>query len=471
MAEAIPEPQEIPSPRDRAFGKVVVDMGFAGDEAVSSLFSVQLKCAFGGQEIPHLPRLMVTRKLISRSQAERALAQLARHPNPAMRPDPEYSMVGESAGTAPATAANEPVIIRPPPAPTAPPPAALPRAPRITFPTDTGTVEIIMPVGGSESDTTVRPEQATAPAPPQPQMVASAPGEPIKGYKILGRISQDDTGAVFRARQLAMDRIVALKVLPPKMTADRSFVERFLAEARNAGQLNHPSLTRVHEIGRTDKYYFYSMELIEGKNLDDNIRLAGRMDPPRALQIAMDLCRAIEHMASKGLIHGEISPQAVTITTEGAVKLTMAGLGGGAGKGTRFLLGDRYHYVAPERVLSSKCDVRADIYSAGAVLYYMLTGQHPYTGSNANEVLNRSLSLPAPDPREVVTDLPADVAKVVTKAMAKDINARFRNTAELAAAIEAAVLAAKPRPLPGMRPPTKFKTSAVRRMPLRRRRH
>jgi tRNA A-37 threonylcarbamoyl transferase component Bud32 len=476
MTADSPEPQEFPTPRDRAFGDIVVEMGLAEREAVNAALSAQLKCAFAGSEIPALPRLLVSRKVISRSQAERALAQLAQRAQAGdlrLMPDEAYSVLLDApalAGNAPEAASAGPVILQPPRPPPASAGSALPRAPRIAYPTETGTVEIIMPVGGGDHDTTLRPEQSQGAVPPPPPMAASTPGEPIKGYKILGRISQDDTGAVFKARQLAMDRLVALKILPPKMTADRTFVERFLTEARNAGQLNHPSLTRVHEIGRTDKYYFYSMELVEGKNLEDNIKLGGRMEVLRALHVTLDLCRAIEHMAAKGLVHGEISPQAVVITSEGTVKLTMAGLGSGARSGTRFLLGDRYHYVAPERVLTTKFDSRADLYSAGAVLYYALTGQHPYTGSNANAVLNQSLSQPPPDPRAVVSELPADVAKVVTMAMAKAVSARFRNAAEMVAAIETAMVAAKPRTLGGIRPPTRFKTSAVRRLPPRRRR-
>ena len=473
MPEEATPPQEFPSPRDRAFGDIVVQMGLADRQAVNATLTVQFRYAFAGQEVPPLPRLLVARKVISRSQAERALAQLARQAqgNPQLAPDRRYTEtaeapppVDEGAGAA----AAAPVIIPPsvPPAGATP----LPRAPRITYPTETGTVEIIMPVGGGEHDTTARPEPGPAGGPPPPPVAPAAPGEPIKGYKILTRISQDETGAIFKARQLAMDRLVALKVLPPKMTADRVFVDRFLTEARNAGQLNHPSLTRVHEIGRTDKYYFYSMELVEGKSLEENIKLAGRMEAIRALQVIMEVCRVIEHMAAKGLTHGEISPQAVTTTTEGTVKLSMAGLGG-LRSSTRYLLGDRYHYVAPERALSSRFDVRADLYSAGAVLFYALTGQHPYTGSNANQVLSQSLALPPPDPRSVIPELAAAVAKVVTKAMAKDPNERFRNAAEMIAAVEAAMAAAKPRPpVAGLRPPTRYKTSAVRRIHSHRRR-
>jgi serine/threonine-protein kinase len=493
MPEDLTPPEEFPSPRDRAFGDIVVAMGLADRQAVNAAMAGQMRYVFAGMEVPPLPRLLVAANVISRSQAERALALLAsraQEGDPGLAPDADYAdtsrpVAAPDEGVADLVPAPEagtvqeaPVIIRPgeaqaaavsPAAPAPPAPAEKPMAaPRITYPTDTGTVEIIMPVGHPDEDTVLKPEDGPAPA-PQPPASQGAPGEPIKGYKIISRISQDETGAIFKARQLAMDRLVALKILPPKMTADRAFVDRFLTEARNAGQLNHPSLTRVHEIGRTDKYYFYSMELVEGKTLEDNIKLGGRMEALRALQVIREVCRAVEHMAAKGLVHGEISPRAVTITGEGVVKLSMAGLGGARGS-TRYLVGDRYHYVAPERALSSKFDVRADLYSAGALLYYGLTGQHPYTGANANEVLSQSFSQPPPDPRLVVPELAADVARVVVKAMDKDPAGRYRSPAEMLAALEPAMAAAKPRAGLGARPPTRVKTAAVARRIYHRRR-
>jgi serine/threonine-protein kinase len=273
--------------------------------------------------------------------------------------------------------------------------------------------------------------------------------EPISGYKLLVRLSTDETGTIFKARQVAMDRLVALKVLPPRMTADRSFVDNFLREARDAGQLNHPNLVRVHEVGRTGNYYFYSMELIQGQSLEQNIKMGGRMPPARALQVTMEVVKAIEHMAGKNIIHGEISPEAVTVTNEGGVKVLLAGLGRSRADNTRFLVGERYHYVAPERALTDTFDVRADLYSAGAVLHYALTGQHPYTGTNANQVLSQHFSAPVPNPKTILTDLAADVARVVTKAMAKNRTERFGTPAEMIAAIEKALATTKPRTVRG----------------------
>ena len=519
MPEEAASTDEFPTPHDRAFGEIVVEMGLTDQAAVDECLALQVRYAFSGQEVPSLPQLLVGRQIISQSQAERALTKYteqAAEDGPALAPDKDFSDTSkhlpalddgapEPAGpriilpAAPVGEADKPPEAEAGPRIIGPEKARgsdLPQVPRISYPTGTGTLEIIMPASGGGETTAKAPpglqeELTAAPAPEsvpveevplaatptaQPAVPTSqpVPGEPIKGYKLMSRVSTDETGAIFKAKQVAMDRLVALKVLPPKMTQDHTFVERFLQEARDAGQLNHPNLARVHEVGRTGRYYFYSMELVEGKRLDENIRLGGPMHAPRALQVTMEICKAIDHMAGKNILHGEISPQAVVITSEGAVKLLLAGLGGSREGRTRFLVGDRFHYVAPERALSDTYDVRADLYSAGAVLYFALTGQHPYGGANANEVLNQQFSSPPPDPREVSPALAADVVKVVTKAMSKNRTARFGGPDEMIAAIEQAMAAARPhRPhgTRGTRKATRLGTTTRTRAPkLRRRR-
>ncbi len=581
MPDEATSPEEFPSPRDRAFGDIVVDMGLASEEAVEEALGLQVRCAFSGEEVPSLPQILVGKGFITSGQADRALrklAEVAEEVEIELAPDPSFSNTSKklpamddlaslddgpriimpasalkepSGITEAATgkeipaeepASPEPRILKPAssrdaaeaaPEPAdgevrgeeadeaeapveaaaeaepeeelpereagqeeeaqkeeedrAPAPAdtvkstQLPSVPSIEHapdePLETGTVEIIMPVMRQSADgapaapaPAARKPRAGVPPHPIPA-TKSSPSEPIHGYKLLARISADETGTIFKAKQVAMDRLVALKVLPPKMTADHSFVDNFLREARDAGQLNHPNLVRVHEIGRTGNYFFYSMELVQGQTLEQNIKLGGRMPAARALQVTMEVVRAIDHMSTKGLLHGEISPEVVTITNEGAVKVLLAGLGRSRSDNTRFLVGDRYHYVAPERALADAFDVRADLYSAGALLFYALTGQHPYTGANANQVLDQHFSAPVPNPKEIVTELAADVAKVVTKAMAKNRTERFGSPAEMIQAIEKAVNATKPRRTGRTaRAGTRHTTTGTRAVHLRRRR-
>jgi tRNA A-37 threonylcarbamoyl transferase component Bud32 len=495
MSEESTPLEEFPTQRDRAFGDIVVEMGLAARGAVDKTLGLQVSFAFSGKEVPPLPQLLVGQGLITNSQAKRAMAKLAETAGdqPRLRPDSAFTNTSKSLPAMDDVPSLEdgPRIIMPASALKIPdevdeeqldeaPPAdespaldkavdeeypdskstKLPQVPRIVhqpeMPADTGTVEIIMPVMGSEpaepepeeeeEEESKEEPDAKAPQPPHPVPATKTnPAEPISGYKLLARISTDETGTIFKAKQVAMDRLVALKVLPPKMTADRTFVDRFLKEARDAGQLNHPNLVRVHEVGHIGNYYFYSMELVQGQSLADNIKQSGRMPPARALQITMEVVKAIDHMNSKDMLHGEISPSAVTITEEGAVKVLLAGLGRSRADSTRFLVGDIYHYVAPERALSDKFDVRADIYSAGALLYYALTGQHPYAGANANQVLDQHFSAPVPNAKDILTDLAADVAKVSTKAMCKNRTERFGGPAEMIKAIEKGLTAVKPR--------------------------
>jgi serine/threonine protein kinase len=220
------------------------------------------------------------------------------------------------------------------------------------------------------------------------------------------------------------------------------------------------------------------MELVEGKSLEENVKLGGRMESQRAVQMSLEVCRAIEHMAAKGLVHGDLWPRTVILLNEGGVKLAMGALGG-ARSADRFLIGGRHNYVAPERVGAGRPDIRADIYSAGGVLFYALTGQHPFTGVEPRAVLSPNYQGPVPDPRTVLPNLFTTVATVVCRAMARNPDERYRTPAEMVAALETAAAAIKPRATgtthrpatrPVTRPSTRLGTPATRHLRIRRRR-
>jgi serine/threonine-protein kinase len=470
MPDETSQLEEFPSPRDRAFAGIVVEMGLATRKIVDQALSLQVRCAFSGKEVPTLPQILVAEEALTEAQARRALHRLSEvsQGQPQLAPDADFSNTSKVLPALREVASLEdgPRIVIPASALKEPEPsdrasdaddsaAKLPPVPQIRHQPehdlDSGTVEIIMPVARGGDTTVSRPEEfrEAAARDSQPRYpipaTRTSPAEPISGYQLQARLSKDETGAVFRAKQIAMDRLVALKVLPPSMTADRAFVDRFLKEARDAGQLNHPNLVRVHEVGHIGQYYFYSMELVQGLTVSESIRRSGRMPPARALQVTAEMVRAVEHMSSKGIVHGEISPDAVTLSDEGAVKVLLAGLGRARAESTRFLVGERCHYVAPERVVSSDFDVRADLYSAGAVLYFMLTARHPYTGANPNQILDQHFSAAVPNPKEVLPELAAGVARVVTKSMRKNRTERFGSPADMLAAIDRGLEALKPR--------------------------
>jgi hypothetical protein len=259
----------------------------------------------------------------------------------------------------------------------------------------------------------------------------------VKGYKIVQVRGEGSMGIVYKAHQLSMDRTVALKVLPADKTKDQRFVEEFLAEARNAGRLNHPNLIHVHEVGKSGDVYYYSMEFVEGQRLDEMMDECegGRLDPKLAVRVFAQICNSLDYGYKAGVLHREIRPNTIMVNTDGQAKL--ADLGLTKGEQSRFLDGENASYVAPEQISGEKLDTRTDIYSLGCCLFHCLTGEAPFQGGSPMEVLKRRLKVPTPDPQDHNEDLPPSLAKVVMRMMATKAAERFQTPAEVAQALRA----------------------------------
>jgi serine/threonine protein kinase len=271
----------------------------------------------------------------------------------------------------------------------------------------------------------------------------------IKGYKILDVIGQGSMGRVFRAHQVSMDRIVALKVLSALQTQDQVFVQQFLTEARSAGRLNHPNLIRVHEVGKSGEFYYYSMEYVEGSTLNEIMDEfeGGRLDFKRAVNLFSQIAAALDHGFRLGITHRAIRPQSIMITEGDQAKLE--GLGLTKEEHTKFLQGENAHYVAPEQIQGAASDTRTDIYSLGCCFFHALTGDAPFDGENPKEVLNARLLSEPPNPKAVNTRLPDDLCAVVRKMMARDPAHRYQTPAELLDSLRRLTFA----PSPAVRPP------------------
>ena len=298
----------------------------------------------------------------------------------------------------------------------------------------------------------------------------------IKEYKITQVIGEGAMGVVYRAHQVSMDRIVALKVLPAARTKDQRFVEEFLTEARNAGRLNHPNLIRVHEVvkkdvGKSGEIYYYSMEYVEGQRLDEWMDECegGRLNPKEAIDVFVQVAAALDYGYRFKVIHREIRPNTIMVAEDGQAKL--ADLGLTKGESTRFLDGENAYYVAPEQAKGLPVDTRTDIYSLGCCLFHCLTGEAPFWGGPPKEVLNRRFEIPTPDPCEMNPDVPADIAEIVVKMMARDPMERYQTPAEvmdalkrIAAGYSATTLLAKPLPSrPNVKKPFKSRYGSPRR--------
>jgi serine/threonine protein kinase len=228
-----------------------------------------------------------------------------------------------------------------------------------------------------------------APAPPQPMAHWQPPdidtlNAQLDAYEVLSLIGRGGMGAVYRARQRSLDRLVAIKVLPQEAGADENFATRFQNEARLLARLQHPNIVAVHDSGATaDGHLFLVMELVEGGDLAQMIR-AGRLSPLQSLDIVARVCDALQYAHQRGIIHRDIKPSNILLSADGVVKVADFGLAklhedgdpASAPTLTGTVMGTP-EYMAPEQRLGGAVDQRADIYSLGVLIYEMLTGQVP----------------------------------------------------------------------------------------------
>jgi hypothetical protein len=249
--------------------------------------------------------------------------------------------------------------------------------------------------------------------------------------EILGLLGQGGMGAVYRARQTKLDRLVALKILPPEAGRDPAFAARFGREARTLARLSHPNIVAVHDFGEAGGLYFFLMEFVDGMNLRQLLQ-AGRQGLSETLKVFLQICDALQYAHEEGVIHRDVKPENILLDRRGRVKMADFGLakllGATLAEGrltvTRQVMGT-LRYMAPEQLEgAAQIDHRADIYSLGVVLYEMLTGTSP-------------LGRFAPPSEAGPVDPRFDA--VVLRTLEKDPGRRYQQVRDLKAAIEAAV--------------------------------
>ncbi len=247
--------------------------------------------------------------------------------------------------------------------------------------------------------------------------------------EILELLGQGGMGAVYRARQKTLDRVVALKVLPPEVGQDPAFAERFTREAQALARLTHPNIVMVFDFGETDGYYFFIMEYVDGVNLRQSLH-AGRLTPEQALAIVPQVCEALQYAHDQGIVHRDIKPENVLLDKRGRVKIADFGLAKLLGRpggrlsltGTGQVMGTP-HYMAPEQMEKPlTVDHRADIYSLGVVFYELLTGELPI-GRFA--------------PPSQKTNVSVDLDQVVLRTLEKEPDRRYQHASEVKTAVEA----------------------------------
>ncbi len=266
---------------------------------------------------------------------------------------------------------------------------------------------------------------------------AERSGQQIPGYKILGKLGAGAMATVFKARQLNLDRIVAIKVLPRKFSNNPQFIERFYAEGRAAAQLNHPNIVQAFDVGKAGEFHYFVMEFVDGRTVYDDIIKHKRFPEPEAIDITIQMAEALQHAHDRGLIHRDVKPKNIMINKEGVAKLADMGLARAvsdkemaeAEAGKAF--GTPY-YISPEQIRGERTiGPPADIYSLGATLYHMVTGSVPFDGKNPSAVMHKHLKGELVPPDHVNPKLSAGISEVIEMMMAKDAGKRYATCRDL----------------------------------------
>jgi serine/threonine-protein kinase len=263
-------------------------------------------------------------------------------------------------------------------------------------------------------------------------------GKVLGGCQLTERIARGGMGVVYRAKQLNLGRVVAVKVLSDELASDATFVRRFVQEARSAAQLSHGNVVHVNDVGECQGIFYFVMEYVDGQNLREILRDQAQLPIPRALEITLQVCHALRHAHQKGIIHRDIKPENIMLTRDGVVKLADLGLAKRTATDNSAnltmagaVLGTPY-YMAPEQAKDfSKVDHRSDIYSLGVTLYRMITGKVPFDGRSPIEVMIKAMDGKRILVPELRDDVPDEVVRIIDRMMHKNPDKRYQSVVDL----------------------------------------
>lgn len=261
----------------------------------------------------------------------------------------------------------------------------------------------------------------------------SRPTQRIPGFQILEKLGAGAMATVFKARQISLDRMVAIKVLPKRLSENPEYVERFYKEGRAAAKLNHPNIVQAIDVGEAGGYHYFVMEYVKGKIVYDDLVDGVPYKEDVALDIVIQISEALEHAHSKGLIHRDVKPKNVMITEDGVAKLADMGLAREVAdeEAAQSEAGRAYgtpYYIAPEQIRGEvDIDYRVDIYSLGAMLYHMVTGKVPFEAATPSAVMHKHLKEPLIPPDHLNSELSLGLAEVIEVMMAKNREDRYQS--------------------------------------------
>ena len=274
-------------------------------------------------------------------------------------------------------------------------------------------------------------------------------------YELAGEIGQGGMAKVFKAIDMRLGRPVAVKVLAPALANDQAFVQRFQREAEAAARLNHPNIVGVFDSGSVGDVHYIVMELVEGRTLAEILAQDGRLLPERATEIGESVCSALTAAHAAGIVHRDIKPGNIMITPRGEVKVMDFGIAridtGQTVAQTAAVMGTA-SYLSPEQAQGGPIDARSDIYSAGIVLYEMLTGRPPFAGDSAVSVAMQHVQEAPVPPSQAVSGIPPALDSIVMRAMSKNAANRYQSADAFRRDLESARLG-QPVAAAGVLPP------------------
>jgi serine/threonine protein kinase len=254
-------------------------------------------------------------------------------------------------------------------------------------------------------------------------------------YRLVAQQGSGGMAVIYKAIDQELGRTVAIKILRPSLTSDPDFLKRFKNEARNVANLSHPNIVTVYDVGSDDNTHYIVMEFIDGSDLKKLIRKDTKIPVDVAVDLGIQICAGIGLAHRAGLVHADVKPQNVLLTSNRQVKVTDFGIAQafsdtGSGERQSVVWGSP-HYFAPEQARGEKPSPASDVYSIGIVLFEMLTGQLPFTGNSQQELAMAHIRDDIPRVRDVNPQIPEELSRIIYKIMSKEPAGRYRMADQL----------------------------------------
>jgi len=257
----------------------------------------------------------------------------------------------------------------------------------------------------------------------------------IPGFELIEQIGAGSAGTVYKARQISMDRLVAIKILPPRYADDKRFIERFYQEARAVAKLNHPHIVTGIDVGSVGDCHYFVMEYVDGESLAARLDREGALKEAEALEFTRQIALALEHAYKNGIVHRDVKPANILVTRGGVAKLADLGVARRAESDVEASTGRVFgtpYYMSPEQARGSvDIDIRSDIYSLGATLYHLLSGKPPFHGFPPAVVMAKQIAEEPEDVRKLAPAVSKEAAELLALMMAKNPDDRPETPGDL----------------------------------------